>query len=83
MKKARIVLSGIAVCAVLAGAFAFKTKVNGFYIYQKNGTTCPRINLNKYLVGSELEFQNVYTTTVSTATPATTLCTQSITVDPQ
>jgi len=50
MKRAKVMLSAIAVVAVVGGALAFKAnKMTGFCLYQKtSSTTCPRVGTAIY-----------------------------------
>ena len=81
MKKAKVMLTAIALTAVVGGVFAFKARTQ-LFVYQLNAakTTCPilsrEFNLNP--AGASLQF--VFTSPVNIgATVATQLCTATIT----
>jgi len=75
MKKVRIVLSGLAILAVVGTTLAFSSKRTALFVYRIDGNKCPKIG--KADIGST-QFFNVYTTSVDAgATVPTAKCNQS------
>ena len=82
MKKARILLTAITVCAVVGGALAFKAKT-GLFLYTYNGSTCPKVSGNFKITSSGGTNYNdiAYTTSSDQGSSVnTTLCVNDLRV---
>ena len=86
MKRAKVMLTALAIFAVVGGAMAFKaSKASQLFLYQKNaaGTACPKIGLvNPNPSGTR--FTSDYTTAIDQgATTALGVCTTTVTAIPE
>lgn len=78
MKRARIILTSIAVVALVGGALAFNAqKFGAFCVYQKSadGLTCPRINAIQYKAWQGLPAVSITSTNATTIAVAGGACT--------
>lgn len=84
MKKARIMLTAIAMFAVVGGALAFKAHRGVLIVFKKNaaGTTCTRLP-GLYRVNAAAPIATgIYTTQASSATSVpTSLCTSEVRIE--
>jgi len=79
MKKAKIVLSAVALMAVVGGAFAFKANRGPLFYFTKTAPTAPCLLVGPATTNAAAPLvNNIYTTLVTTTTslPAT-YCTQA------
>ena len=88
MKKAKLMLTSLAILAIIGGAFAYKVKLGGAYIavltIQDNVSVCTTMDAVLYTLNPNgTVFQSVTTTTDLAATFSSTDCTLTITVSPE
>ena len=83
MKKAKVMLSALAIIAVVGGAVAAKAKTSGFLVYtfDEASNTCIKLDNHRYKFDpAGLQLPQA-TTTASAAVIPTADCQQPITVD--
>lgn len=63
MKNVKVILTGIAMVAVVGGVFAFKAKNYGaFYLYQKDATNTCHLQPGTFIIGSTPKVNATLTT---------------------